>query len=427
MEAILIFVVMTIFMLVRIPVVFAMGLTATLGVLVKGIPLDLVPQRMFYGLNSFVLMSIPLFVFVGEVMNIGGITMRIFNFARAWLRHIRGGLGHVNIVASVIFAGMSGSAVADAYGLGLVEIEAMKEDGYDSDFTAGITAASSTIGPIIPPSIPLVVYAVIVEESVGKLFLGGLIPGLLMAISLMIMVYFISKKRGYKVEPKASLKERLIVTVRAIPSLLTPIILLAGIVFGVVTPTEGAALVGVYALFLGFVVYRELGIKELHRILLKTIKGSSTILIIISSASVLTWLITASNVPQLVADGLLALTDNKYMLLILINLAVLLLGCFLEGNTVIMVVVPVLMPLCKLMGIDMVHFGVFFVLNTMIGLLTPPFGMCLYVVSSVAKISFGEMTKAVIPFAIPLVIVLFLTTFIPDLVLFLPNLLMGAK
>ena len=425
MEAAIIMVVMMGLMFLRVPVAFAMALSAVVALIIGDIPLTLVPQRMFNSLDSFPLLAIPLFVFVGEAMNTGGITNRIFNFAREYVKHITGSLGHVNVISNVIVAGMSGSAVADASAIGVVEIKAMEKDGFDRDWSAALTAASSTIGPIIPPSIPFVMYAIITETSIGRLFLGGLIPGLMMGISLMIMVYIMSKQRGYKVEPKATWGERLDATWKAIPSLLTPVIMFSGIVFGIVTPTEGAGIAAAYAIFLGFVVHREMTLPELHDIMLRTVHCTAVILLIICSSSAITWVVQTSGLPNQVAAWLLSVSDSKTLLLIFINAVLLIMGCLLESNSIIMIMVPVLMPLIKALGVDPVHFGVFFILNVMIGLITPPVGMCLYVICNIAEVSFDRLSKAIVPFIIPLVVVLFLITFIPDLVMWLPNHVMG--
>ena len=425
MEAAIIMVVMMGLMFLRVPVAFAMALSAVVALIIGDIPLTLVPQRMFNSLDSFPLLAIPLFVFVGEAMNTGGITNRIFNFAREYVKHITGSLGHVNVISNVIVAGMSGSAVADASAIGVVEIKAMEKDGFDRDWSAALTAASSTIGPIIPPSIPFVMYAIITETSIGRLFLGGLIPGLMMGISLMIMVYIMSKQRGYKVEPKATWGERLDATWKAIPSLLTPVIMISGIVFGIVTPTEGAGIAAAYAIFLGFVVHREMTLPELYHIMLRTVHCTAVILLIICSSSAITWVVQTSGLPNQVAAWLLSVSDSKTLLLIFINAVLLIMGCLLESNSIIMIMVPVLMPLIKALGVDPVHFGVFFILNVMIGLITPPVGMCLYVICNIAEVSFDRLSKAIVPFIIPLVVVLFLITFIPDLVMWLPNHVMG--
>lgn len=427
MEVAVIFVVMIGLMLLSVPVAFSMGLAAIVALLMSDIPLILVPQRMFTSLDSFPLLAIPLFVFVGEAMNTGGITVRIFNFARSFVRHLTGSLGHVNVISNVIIAGMSGSAVADASAIGVVQIKAMEEDGFDREWSAALTAASSTIGPIIPPSIPLVIYAIITETSVGRLFLGGIVPGFLMGVSLMMLVYYMSKQRGYRVQPKATAKERFDATWKAIPSLLTPVIMFTGIVFGIVTPTEGAGLAAAYAIFLGFVIHKEMTLQQLYTITLKTVHITSVILVIICSASVITWIVQTSGLPDTVAGLLLSITDNKYILLLMINVVLLVMGCFLESNSIIMIMVPVLLPLIKVMHIDLIHFGVFFILNVMIGLITPPVGMCLYVISNISNCSFDKLSRAIVPFIIPLVVVLFLITFIPALVTYLPNLMMGTQ
>jgi len=425
MEATIIMGVMMGLMMLRVPVAFAMALSAIVALVIGDIPLTLVPQRMFNSLDSFPLLAIPLFVFVGEAMNTGGITTRIFNFAREYVKHITGSLGHVNVISNIIIAGMSGSAVADASAIGVVEIKAMEKDGFDREWSAALTAASSTIGPIIPPSIPLVIYAIITETSIGRLFLGGVVPGLMMGISLMILVYIMSKQRGYKVEPKATWSERWDATKKAIPSLMTPVLMFSGIVFGIVTPTEGAGIAAAYAIFLGFVIHREMSLPELYHIMLRTVHCTAVIMLIICSSSAITWVVQTSGLPNQVAAWLLSVSDSKILLLVFINVVLLIMGCLLESNSIIMIMVPVLMPLIKALGVDPVHFGVFFILNVMIGLITPPVGMCLYVICNISECSFDRLSRAIVPFIIPLVVVLFMITFIPDLVMWLPNHVMG--
>lgn len=358
-------------------------------------------------------------------MNSGGITDSIFNFARVFLRHRIGSLGHVNVLASLIFAGMSGAAVADTSGLGLIEIKAMNDDGFDPAFSASITAASSTIGPIVPPSIPLVIFAVISEASVGRLFLGGIIPGVCMAIALMIYIYFVSKKRKYPTETRTGIMERVTATGKAIPALLTPLLLLSGIAFGIVTPTEGAAVAAVYALILGFFVYRDLTFKKLYKMIVQTASSSAQILLIIAAASIISWLLVSSGIPSLLADWILSITQSKILILFAINIILLILGCFIEGSSLIMMMVPVLLPITTALGIDVVHFGVFMVLNVMIGLITPPVGMCLYVVTKISGATFEETCKEITPMVLTLIGVLLLITFVPAIVTFLPDLLMG--
>ena len=427
MEAAVIFIVMLGLMLLRVPVAFSMSIAAVAALSISDIPLVLVPQRMFTALDSFPMLAVPLFIFVGEVMNTGGITQRIFRFAREWVKHLTGSLGHVNVISNIIVAGMSGAAVADASAIGVVEIKAMEENGFDRDWSAALTAASSTIGPIIPPSIPLVIYAIITETSIGRLFLGGVVPGVLMGVSLMVLVYIMAKKRGYKVEKPATMKERLVATWRAIPSLMTPIIMIVGIVAGVVTPTEAAGIAAVYAIFLGFVIHRELTLPMLYHMLLRTVHTTSVIMLIICSASAITWVVMSSGLPQTLAGFLLSITQSKMVLLILINVVLLILGCFLESNSIIMIMVPVLLPLVNALHVDLIQFGVFFVLNVMIGLITPPVGMCLYVVSNVGNVPFDKVARQILPFIVPLLVVLVLITAIPDLVTWLPNHLMGGQ
>lgn len=426
MNMILITILLLFLMIIKVPVAFAMASTASLALFLTGIPLDLIPQRLFGSLNTFSLLSIPLFIFVGEAMNAAGVTDRIFNFAKAFVGHIKGGLGHVNVISSMIFAGMSGSAVADAYGLGLIEIKAMKESGFDADFSAAVTAASSTIGPIIPPSIPLVIYAFVAEESIGKLFLGGVFPGLMMGISLMIMVYFISKQRGYKVENRANWQQRLKMTIKAIPSLLTPVLLFSGIGLGIVTPTEGAIIAGIYAVLLGVFLHKDIDIKKLYDVFYRTVINSATILIIIACASTLSWIIISSDFPEIVKNNLVFISGNNvYVLYLFINIALLILGCFLEGTAIIMIMLSVLLPTLREMNIDLVHFGVVMVLNIMIGAITPPVGLCLYIVTEISQVPFKKVVKATIPFIVPLIIVLLLITYFPPFVTFLPNLIYG--
>ena len=427
MEGLVIFVIMLFLILIKVPVAFSMATAAAVAIWMRGLPFPLIVQRMFMAVNTFPLLAVPLFILVGQIMNTGGVSRKIFDFCRVWLRHITGSLGHVNVAASVIFAGMSGSAVADASGLGIIEIKEMKDDGYDSGFSAAITAASSTIGPIIPPSIPLVIYAVLAEQSVGRLFLGGIVPGLIMGAALMVQVYIVSKRNHYKVEPKASWGERARMTFSAIPSLLTPTIILGAILFGIVTPSEAGVIAIIYSILLGFLVHKELTLGSLYTMFLNTIKSTASILMIVASASIITWLILSSGLPQKLAAFIFTVTENKVIILLLINVVLLFLGCFLEGTSLITIMVPVLLPIVTALNVNLVHFGVFMVLNVMIGLITPPVGMCLYIVTDIAKCSFADTVRAVVPSIIALFIVLMLITFVPELVTGLPDFLMGSS
>lgn len=415
--------IMLVLILIGVPVFASLGISSVIALLTSGTPLLLIPQRMYISIDVYNLLAVPLFIFVGEAMNTGGVTDRLFGFCRVMLGHIKGSLGHVNVAASVIFAGMSGAAVADAAGLGAVEIKAMREAGFDADFSASITAASSTIGPIIPPSIPLVLYAVIAEQSVGKLFVGGLVPGLMMGITLCIMVYFISVKKNYPVDPKKTAKEKWKSFIKAFPSLLTPIILLVGIFGGIISTTEAACIAALYSVFLGFVIHRELSFKSLYRIMKKAVISSVTVLIIIGSASVMTWLVISSGTPAKFAAALTGVTSNRIVLMILINIILLIMGCFLEATSIITIMVPLLLPIAKAIGMDLVAFGVIVVLNAMIGLITPPVGLCLYISAGIADLPMSKVIKPTLLFMIPLVIVLFLISFFPGIVTFLPNIL----
>lgn len=427
MDIVLVLLILLVLMLMRVPVVFAMTTAGIAALLMKGVPLQLVPQRMFGSLNSFMLLAIPIFIFVGTIMNTGGVTDRIFTFASAYVGHIRGGLGHVNILASIIFAGMTGSAVSDAYGLGLIEIKAMKERGFDADFSAAVTGASSIIGPIIPPSIPLVVYAMAAEQSVGRLLLGGIIPGVLLGVAMMVLVYVISVRRGYKTEPRVPWGRRLKITLVAMPALLVPVFMLSGIVFGVVTPTEGGIIAAIYAVFLGFIVYRELSLKFLYATLLKTVVDSAAILLIIASSSILGWVVMSSDVPKVVQSAMLAISGgNTYVLLLIIIFLLLVAGCFLEGNAIILLATPIFLPTLNSAGIDLVHFGLVLVLSTTAGIITPPVGLALFITTQIAEISYAENVRAVIPFLIPIFATILACAFFPQLVLYIPNLLMGG-
>lgn len=406
------------------PVAFALIASSLLAILYSGqVPELVVLHRMVGGMDSFPLLSIPFFVLAGALMNSSGITTRIFEFANAMVGWMRGGLGHVNISASILFAGMSGAAVADAGGLGAIEVKAMRSKGYDAGFAVGVTAASSTIGPIIPPSLPMIIYGVMASASIGQLFAAGFIPGLLMALALMAMVYYYARKRNYPKDAAFSVVRLGSSFKAAFLSLLTPVIIIGGILFGIFTATEAAIAATVYALFLGAFVYRTLSIKSLVKVSMETIETTSIILLIIAGAAIFSWVLTTQHVTTEFTDWMLTITDNKALLLLMITLILFVVGCFMETIAAITILTPVLLPIAVSLGIDPVHFGVVMVLNLMIGLLTPPVGMVLYVLSRVTGVPFEECTKATIPFVIPLVIVLLLVTFIPDLSMWLPTLL----
>lgn len=405
------------------PVAFVIGLPVALYLLIDGsVPLTLVPQMMINGVNSFALLAVPFYLLAGTLMNTAGITMRLFDFAGCLVRHVPGGLGHVNVVNSMIFAGMSGSAVADAAGVGIIELHAMRKEGYDDTFSAGITASSATIGAIIPPSIVFVIYGVIGEVSIGALFLGGVIPGTLMGLSLMAMIYLLARRRRYPTFPRATLRELLTALRRALLPLLTPVIIIGGMLGGIFTPTEASVVAVVYAFALGLFVYREVGWRDLRDALWTVACQSASMLIIAASANVMGWVLARERIPQLVTEALLAVTSNWAVVLLLINMLLLVTGTFMEAIATLVILTPILVPIVKAVGIDPVHFGVVMSVNLMIGLLTPPFGMALYAVSRVGGIPFVQVVRGTFPFVLPLLVVLLLITYVPALVLFLPRL-----
>ncbi|MFY0595688.1 MAG: TRAP transporter large permease [Cognatishimia sp.] len=415
------FILLVLFLIMGVPVAVSLGLSSLAYIMIKGLPDVLLIHRMIGGVDSFPLLAIPFFILAGHLMNTGGITTKIFTFARSLVGWLPGGLGHVNVGASVIFAGMSGAAVADAGGLGNVEIKAMREAGYDTDFSVGVTAASSTIGPIIPPSLPLVIYGVMASVSIGELFAAGLIPGLLMAVSLMVMVAWYAWKRDYPRDSRASIGAISTSFKHALLPLMTPVIIVGGIATGVFTPTEAAVAAVCYALLLGLLVYRSLTWRHLVRVSMDTIQTSASILLIIASAAVFAWILTSEQVATKLGAVLLGVTDNKQVLLVIMMVIVLLIGLFMETIAAITILVPVLMPIAVTAGIDPVHLGILLILNLMLGLLTPPVGMVLFVLSEVSGVQFERCVRATMPFLVPLIIVLLLVTFIPQIALWLPE------
>ncbi|KII76381.1 TRAP transporter large permease [Vibrio renipiscarius] len=408
------------------PVGFSLIFVALIFLLVTGSPgINFAAQQMITGVDNFTLLSVPFFVLTGHLMNSAGITERIFNFAKSMMGHITGSLGHVNIMASLLFSGMSGSALADAGGLGQLEIKSMRDAKYDDDFAGGLTAASCIIGPLVPPSIPLVIYGVVSGTSIGALFLAGAIPGLMCCIALMVMSYYICKKRGYMVLPRATGRERLIAFKEAFLSLLTPIIIIGGIFSGKFTPTEAAAVSSLYALFLGTVVYKQLTLESFIDILKETVNNTAVVALMVMGVTVFGWIVAREQLPQMLADFFLTISDNPLVLLLLINLLLLFLGTFIESLALLLLLVPFLVPVAVSVGIDPVHFGVMAILNLMIGILTPPMGMALYVVSRVGDIPFHVLTRGVLPLLVPLFIVLALVAVFPQFTLLLPEIFLG--
>jgi tripartite ATP-independent transporter DctM subunit len=405
------------------PIVFSLAITSFLYLAVYGIPIITMAQKMISGIDTYALLAVPFFILAGNLMNTGGVTRRLFRFASALVGHIPGGLGHANVLASMIFAGMSGAAIADAGGLGTIEIKAMRDEGFDIGFSAAVTAASSTIGPIIPPSIPMVIYASIASVSVGKLFLAGAVPGVLMGVALMIMIYFVAKKRHYPVHAKFSMKEATISFADGFMPLLTPVIILGGILGGIFSPTEAAIVASAWALILGMLVYKEIRFRDLISIVMDTIKTTSMVVYIISAAAIFGWLLGREQVPQSVAKLLFSISTDPNVILLIILVFLLIIGCVMETTAALILLTPILVPPIIQLGIDPVHFGLVMVLDLMIGLLTPPVGVVLYITASIAKISFEEMSRVTAPYLIPLIIVLLISAFFPAVVMTLPNLL----
>ena len=450
-----------------LPVALAMAFASLLYVMLSGnVPDFVVIHRMVNGIDSFPLLAVPFFIMAGNLMNSAGITNRIYNFALALVGWLKGGLGHVNVLGSVIFAGMSGTAIADAAGLGTIEIKAMKDHGYSTEFAVGVTAASATLGPIIPPSLPFVIYAMFANVSVGKLFLAGILPGAVMALLMMCTVAYYAHKNKWGNDvpfswPKLNKAVLELIVVVAFPTaiwaatemgtdpaptffaamavllaadrmfrfnavlpIMTPVLLIGGMTSGVFTATEGAIAACVWSLFLGLVWYRTMNWKMLIKVSMDTIETTSTVLLIVASASIFGWLLTVTKVTDAVAALVLSYTHNPDMFLLLANLLMLFVGCFLEPTAAITILVPILLPICLQLGIDPVHFGLVMVLNLMIGLLHPPMGMVLFVLARVAKLSVERTTIAILPWLFPLLGSLVLITYVPSISMWLPRTLM---
>ena len=380
-------------------------------------------EKILQGLyKSFVLLAVPLFITAANIMNAGTITDRLLSFCTAVVGRFKGGLGHVNVVASLIFSGMSGSAVADAAGIGKIIIGMMTKNGrYSRGYAAAITAASATIGPIIPPSIPMVLYSVISDTSIGYLFLAGIVPGLIMGMVLMIMNTIVSHRRNFATEEPVPIKQLPKTTFRAFPALMMPAILLFGIYGGVTTPTEAAAIAALYALFLTGALYRTLSFKSLYEILVDSARSSAAVGVVIGGAFILNYIVISENIPGALTVFLQGLDVSPITFLIFINILVLLLGCFLDATTIILVIVPLFIPVCKALGIDLIHFGVLVVVNSMIGLITPPYGILLFVINAVTGISLKEIISEIWMFIFVLIIALLIMIFFPEIILWLPE------
>lgn len=411
-------------LLIGVPVAFSLGAASVSYLLVSGgIPLDIIAQRMFNGLDSFPFMAIPFFVLAGELMNSGGITKRLVNFADTLVGHMKGGLAHVNIVTSMFFAGITGSAIADTSAIGSMLIPAMNKEGYDPDFSGAVTASSSVIGPIIPPSIPMVIFSLLSGTSVAALFLAGVIPGILLGFGLMFVAYIISRRRNYpKREGLPNIRAILRGFTQAIIPLMMPLIILGGILGGVVTATEASGIAVVYGLLVGFAVYRNITLKKLFEIFISTAKTVGIVFLVIAASSAFNWMLTIAQVPQAITSFVSENIRTQALLLLAINVVLLFFGTFMEGTAAMIITVPILMKMAAVFSIQPVMLGAIVVLNLMIGLITPPVGLCLFVACGIARITIERLVRAIWPFLLVEIGVLLIVTYVPAVSLLLPRL-----
>ncbi len=409
------------------PIFLAMALAGAGFAWLSGIPTLVVPQKITTAANSFPLLAAPFFILMGNLMNATGVTTRMFRFATVLVGWMKGGLCQANIVASVIFAGMSGSAVADAGGLGTLEIKAMRDAGYRPEIAGAVTAASATIGPILPPSLPMIIYGVTAEASIGALFVGAILPGLMMAGALMLLVRLIAARLELPRHPYPSCRDLATAFKEAFWALMTPVVLLAGIFSGVFTPTEAAAVAAAYALMIGTVVYREFRIPDLERVIVATLRTTGVVMALVMTASLLAWALSVARIPQMVGAGLAGLATSPIAFLLVVNGALLLAGLFMEAIAAMLILVPIFVPIALQIGIDPIQFGVLFVLNLMIGTITPPVGVVLFITARIADIPVERLVWAILPFLAPLFVVLALVTFVPELTTTLPAMILEGR
>ncbi len=411
---------------IGVPMAFALLAGSIFYVMFSEMSISIIVQRLVMTLGgSFSLLAVPFFILAGNIMNSTGVTERIFRFAKAMVGHIPGGLGHVNVFASVVFAGMSGSAIADTAGLGKIELQAMKEEGYDDDFSVAITGVSSCLGPIIPPSVGLVIYAMLAGVSPGRILVAGIVPGILMALTMCGIVFVIAKRRHYPISERTSWREKISAFIHAIPSLMSPILLLSGILFGVFTPTEAAIVCTIYSLLLG-VVYKKIHLKDIPKLLLDSLRSTTMITALICASMVFGAILNYNQVPQSITTFLMSLVQSKFGLMLMIIAILLFVGMFFDSIAAIVLVVPIMIPMVTTMGIDLVQFGIVTTLVIVLGLLTPPMGNILYILSDFTSMPITRIFKSMIPYIIGLLLLDILIFCIPEITLFLPNLVFGA-
>ena len=411
--------------LAGMPLFVSMGLAALAFMWWGGMPITILPQKMAGSMNSFPIIAAPLFILMGNILAAAKVTDRIVEFASALIGWVRGGYAHASILTSMIFAGMVGSAVADAAGSGAIEVRAMTKAGYRPETAASITAAAATIGPIIPPSLPMVIYGITADVSIGKLFLAGVIPGILMGLSLMVMVAMIAKREGMTGKPFAGWRRLGRTFLDCFFAIMTPVVILGGMFSGFFTPTEAAAVACLYALLLGFVVYRTLEFKQLGPILVDTAETTGLVMVLVMAAGALGWCMSISRLPQTLTPLIVSTITSPIMFLLMANLLLLVVGCFMEALAAMLILIPILVPAAISYGIDPVQFGVIMVLNLILGTIHPPIGVVLFVVTRIANVSFETMSRAILPWLVPLLVVLLAITVWPPLTLWLPSVLSG--
>ena len=422
MEVWVLMIVFTVLLMAGVPIAFSLGISSLSYLILADIPLAILPQRFYAGMDSFVLLCIPGFILAGNLMNAGNITDRIIKFSDAMFGHIRGGLGLANVGGSMIFGGISGTAIADTTSIGAVMIPGMAKSGYDKPFAAAVTAASSTVGPIIPPSVPMIIVGSLTSISVGQMFLAGALPGFLLGIGMLITTYVLSRIKSYPKGERFSFSRLLKEGKGALGALFLVFIVLYGIIGGVFTPTEASIVASLYALIAGCFFYKTLTFKKLPGILIDTAIATTALMTLVGMANVFAWILASENIPQLLADGILSITDNPILVILFINLLLLFVGSFMETIAALIILFPALLKVAEGVGMDPVHFGVMAVLNLMIGLTTPPVGVCLFVASEIAETPLGSVIKALWPYLLCNLIVLLMVAYIPQLSLWLPAL-----